>query len=128
MLDRTPLPFSLQGLPSPSERRTEPRYPCGLEVSCQPITAKGCDLWWLAEIKDVSRSGVGMLSTRQFERGVYIAVQLLNLANRFAQTRVARVMHVAPSGGKWFLGCTLQTPLDDDDLRSLVSPVAAERK
>ncbi len=122
MLDKTPLPFALQGMPDPSERRTEPRYSCALEVSCQPITARGCDLWWLAEVKDVSRNGVGMLSTRQFERGIFIAVQMMNMATRFMQTRVARVQHVAASNGKWFVGCQLQSPLDEDDLRLLLSP------
>jgi hypothetical protein len=127
MPDKTPLPFALQERPHPSERRGETRYPCSLEVSCQPITAKGCDLWWLAELKDVSRSGVGMVSTRQFDRGVYIAVQLVNLATRFGQTRIARVMHVAPTGGKWFLGCLLQSPFDEEDLRLLIPPTAKVR-
>src|SRR5262245_41409020 len=113
MLDKTPLPFALHGLPRPSDRRKEPRFPCSLEVSCQPITAKGCDLWWVGELKDVSRSGVGMVSTRHFERGAFIAVQMVNLATAVAQTRVAKVVHAAPEGNGWFLGCSLQTPFDE---------------
>lgn len=124
MMDNTPLPFALQGLPHPSERRIETRYPCSLEISCQPITAKGCDLWWLAEVKDVSKKGVGIVSTRRFEPGGYIALQLTNRVTQFEQTRTARVQHVAATNGKWFLGCLLQTPLDEDDMRLLISSAA----
>jgi hypothetical protein len=127
MMDNTPLPFALQSLPHPSERRVEPRYPCSLEVSCQPISAKTCDLWWLAEVKDVSKKGIGIVSTRRFERGGYIALQMTNLATRFEQTRVARVMHVVSTNGKWFLGCLLQSPFDDEDLRLLLAPAAKVR-
>jgi hypothetical protein len=101
------------------ERRTEPRWPCTVEVSCQPITGKGCDLWWVGEIRDVSLRGIGLLSTRRFESGAFIAVQLANLATTATQTRVARVTHVSPTGGRWFLGCALQTPFDTADLQAL---------
>ncbi|OAI46364.1 hypothetical protein AYO44_02030 [Planctomycetaceae bacterium SCGC AG-212-F19] len=121
MQDRTPLPFAIHGVkPMHDDRRSEPRWPCTLEVSCQPITGKGCDLWWLGEIRDVSRGGIGLVSTRRFENGIFIAVQLANLATAASQTRVARVVHVAASSHRWFIGCALQTPFDAEDLQALV--------
>jgi hypothetical protein len=120
MIDNTPLPESLYAVPSRSgDRRTEPRLPCSLEVSCQPISAKGCDLWWLADIKDVSTRGVGMLSTRRFEQGAFIAIHLANLSNVSSRTKVAKVVRVVASENNWFLGCLFQTPLDADELASI---------
>ena len=125
-MDNTPFPIPQRGLqPLVANRRAEQRRACSLEVSCQPITAKGCDLWWLADIKDVSASGMGMLSTRQFERGTFVAIQLANLATAFSKTAVARVVHVAPSGNRWFVGCTFQTPLDADDMAAMSAVPAA---
>src|SRR5262249_14115038 len=118
-MDNTPFPLPQRLGPLLTNRRAQPRHSCSLEVSCQPITAKGCDLWWLAEIKDVSTSGVGMLSTRMFERGTFVAIQLANLATAFSKTAVARVVHVAQSGDKWFVGCAFQTPLDADDMAAM---------
>jgi hypothetical protein len=120
MMDNTPLPESLGTVPSQlANRRAEPRLPCSLEVSCQPISTKGCDLWWLADIKDVSTRGVGMLSTRRFEQGAFIAIQLANLNNVSSRTKVAKVVRVVASENKWFLGCVFQTPLDTAELASI---------
>jgi hypothetical protein len=120
MMDNTPLPESLCTVPSRfANRRAEPRLACSLEVSCQPISTKGCDLWWLADIKDVSTRGVGILSTRHFEQGAYIAIQLANLTNLSSRTKVATVVRVVASDDKWFLGCTFQTPLDAAELASI---------
>jgi hypothetical protein len=120
MMNNTPLPESLCAVPSRfADRRAEPRLPCALEVSCQPISAKGCDLWWLADIKDVSTRGVGMLSTRRFEQGAFIAIQLANMNNASSRTKVAKVVRVMASENKWFLGCIFQTPLDAAELASI---------
>jgi hypothetical protein len=119
-LDNTPLPESLCTVPSRfANRRAEPRLTCSLEVSCQPISAKGCDLWWLADIKDVSSRGVGMLSTRRFDQGAFIAIQLANLTNVSSRTKVAKVVRVVAIEDKWFLGCMFQTPLDTAELASI---------
>jgi hypothetical protein len=123
-MDNTPFPLPQRLGPLLANRRAQPRQACSLEVSCQPITAKGCDLWWLAEIKDMSTSGVGMLSTRSFERGTFVAIQLANLATAFCKTAVARVVHVVPSGDKWFVGCAFQTPLDADDMTAMAATPA----
>lgn len=101
------------------DRRTGPRRVCSLEVSCQPISGKGCDLWWLAEIKDFCAGGVGMLSTRHFERGAFVAIQFFDLLSGQGKTRTAQVMRVDERPGGWFLGCSFRTPLDDDELAAL---------
>jgi hypothetical protein len=124
MTDNTPFPPGKR-LPLGADRRSEPRRLCVLEVSCQPITAKACDLWWLAEIRDVSVHGVGMISTRRFERGTYIAIQIANLANDFMKMKVARVAHVAPCRDKWFVGCSFQTPLHADEIDAMAGAVSA---
>jgi hypothetical protein len=73
----------------------------------------------------MSTSGLGMLSTRQFERGTFVAIQLANLATAFSKTAVARVVHVVPNGDKWFVGCAFQTPLDVDDMTAMTAPAVA---
>jgi hypothetical protein len=118
MMDNTPLPMPGYW---DANRRAEPRRRCTLEVSCQPITVKPCDLWWLAEITDVSTSGVGMLSTRRLERGTFVAIQFANPISAFSKTKIARVMHVAPSEGKWLVGCVFQTPLDSAEMEVLTN-------
>jgi hypothetical protein len=57
-----------------------------------------------------------MLSTRPFEQGAFVAIQLANLGTAFSKTAVAKVVHVSPSGDKWFVGCAFRTPVDPDDL------------
>ena len=123
MDDKTPFPIARLGAKAlrDDDRRAQPRRPCSLEVSCQPITAKGCDLWWLAEIRDFSADGVGMLSTRRFERGTFLAIQFLNLANADSKTRTAQVTHVAPCHGGWFIGCAFRTPLDKGELQDFAA-------
>jgi hypothetical protein len=117
MYDKTPLPSSLRSVSeSTVDRRADPRLPCSMEVSVQPISGKGCDLWWLAEIQDVSQHGIGMLSTRRFEFGAFVAIHLANLDNSFSQTKTARVMHVVQRGDRWFVGCALNTPLDAEEM------------
>ena len=67
----------------------------------------------------MSTTGLGMLSTRHFEQGSFVAIQLANLTTAFSKTAVARVVHVSPSEDKWFVGCAFRTPVDPDDLEAV---------
>lgn len=104
------------GLANLRDKRAEPRFTCSLEVSCQPISGKGCDLWWLAEVRDFSARGIGMFSSRRFESGAFLAIQFTDLKTGQARTRTAQVTHVAPTQGGWNLGCAFRTPLEPDEL------------
>jgi hypothetical protein len=62
-----------------------------------------------------------MLSTRRFERETFVAIQLANHVSTFSKTKIARVAHVAPCEGKWFIGCAFQSPLDSEEMQAVTA-------
>jgi hypothetical protein len=100
------------------ERRASVRYPCGLASSCHTITSRREDAW-TATVKDISRTGIGLLLGRRFEPGMILAVELP--VEGVPQLLLARVMHARSEGeGVWLIGCELVNPLAEDELKALL--------
>jgi serine/threonine protein kinase len=74
---------------------------------------------WLAIVKDVSNSGVGLLLARRFEIGTQMLVPL-ERQDGGSCDRWAEVVRVhSDRFGHWFHGCKLLTPLTDEELQKV---------
>lgn len=102
------------------DRRARVRYSSALETYCQPGTGSLETFWWLAKVRDVSRTGIGLVVPHRFDAGTLLTVEVQDPAEDYARTLHVHVVHAAalPEGG-WLLGCTLQTELSDDEIQRL---------
>jgi hypothetical protein len=99
------------------ERRRVPRYPSDLETTCKPLVSRDGSSW-LAQIRDISTLGIGLVLQRRFERGTLLVMDLENPARNISRNVVARVVHTtALPLGQWLLGCVFTKELDADDLQ-----------
>jgi hypothetical protein len=103
-----------------AERRAWVRYPCERESVCQPYTQEKDELWWPAQIRDISAGGVGLLMTRRFEPGTILSIELATGIESPARQLLVRVKHASTRNGQgWVVGCEFFAPLSDDDLSAL---------
>ena len=114
--------------PWPNDRRAWVRYPCDLKSSCEPVplpTASQPEWKWAAEIRDISVAGAGLVLARRFEPGTPLFIDLASRGDGTPCTLSVRVARLAslPMGG-WLLGCQFDTPLSEEDLKSLLAATA----
>jgi hypothetical protein len=104
-----------------------PRHASRLAADCQPIAARGAnELWWPAQIRDVSLGGLGLVLRRRFEAGTGLVVELPE-GSGGTFTVIARVVRVrAESGGVWLHGCTFVSTLSEDALATLLTTSQAQ--
>jgi hypothetical protein len=73
-------------------------------------------------IRDLSLTGIGLVSAWPLEPGTVIAVQLENWAGGLAVIKTAEVRHATPLPGEgWLLGCFFRTRLHADEVASLLA-------
>lgn len=105
------------------ERRAWVRFGCDLEAACR---AKGRlkDAGWTAQVRDLSRGGLGLVLRHRFEAGLQLLLELRSRDRKICKLCPARVIRVLPvlvdGHAMWFLGCAFLEPLTDDDLRQLL--------
>jgi hypothetical protein len=104
------------------ERRTWVRYPSSLATSCRPLSARRSeDAWCLAQVRDVSLGGIGLVLPRSFEPGVILTIDLPRTSPSFSPLLLARVVHATEQApGEWIVGCEFANQLSPEDLRALV--------
>ena len=110
-------------------RRAWIRFACDLDVTARPAGAMK-DAGWPGKIANLSAAGVGLLLRHRFERGMELAVEIINRSGH-RRTVVARVAHVtaviASGNPVWLIGCAFAQPLAEDELEALQEdPVAKE--
>lgn len=108
--------------PSREDRRAWVRYSSERKSTCQPValpTATQPEGQWGAEVRDISSGGICLYLRRRFETGTPLIVEFPNVGGDklMVTVRVARV--VAERGG-WIIGCQLDSPLSDEDLKALL--------
>lgn len=100
-------------------RRRHPRYPCGPETFCLVATGPASQLE-LAAVRNVSRSGVGLILNRNFEPGSLVVVNLFNWRRNFATRVPLRVVHISQQpDGTYFLGGAFAHELCDEEVQWL---------
>ena len=122
----TPMPPSLQRTQAvpitpvrSAERRRQPRFRCQRETFYRFATDGSADLWYRAEIFDVSQGGIGILCTRKASPGARLTIDLQEAHAGVHRQAVARVTHCQQTRKGWHLGCAFVGALVPDDLRQL---------
>jgi hypothetical protein len=107
--------------PPGQERRARVRYPSGLETYCQPGMGQLESFWWTAKVRDISRTGLGLVVQRRFEPGTVLTAELQKAEDDFSCTLRLRVVHANPTeDGSWVLGCLLEDELSEEQLNALL--------
>lgn len=108
--------------PKGSERRARVRFPLARESYCQPGAGLLDGFWWVAKIRDISQTGLGLVVPRRFDAETLLTVELLTPNPEETLTLQVRVVHaLQQEDGSWALGCTLEEELSEEKLRLLVS-------
>lgn len=73
-----------------------------------------------ADIRDLSVTGIGLLTDRVVEPGTRLEIQLSNAARRIVKTLSAEVRHVRRAhDGRWLFGCLFERLLTTKDALGL---------
>jgi hypothetical protein len=95
-----------------------------LRVSGDRLASCGRHPWSLlswARVRDLSRTGVGLLSSAPFEPGTTLLLRLQSRHDSRSVSLQARVVHCALHySGHWIVGCQLDQPLTPDRLKALI--------
>ena len=104
-----------------TERRARVRYSCDVESVCQPYSQNEDELWWPAQIRNVSAGGFGLLLNRRFEPGAVLSLEWSRGTEGSSRQLLVRVRHAThgPDQG-WILGCEFLAPLSDEELTALL--------
>jgi hypothetical protein len=98
--------------PPARERRRLPRVECSETTRCQTT---GLTFW--ARVKDVSKSGLGLVLCQKISVGTLVTATPW----RTAKALRAKVGHCTQiTAGSWLAGCEFNTALSDDELEKLV--------
>lgn len=99
---------------SRTERRREARHRCGREAFYRFLGDLSQELWWRAEIRDVSPTGLGLILSRPAATGTRLTVDLREAG--LARNAVARVARCCPIAGGWFAGCSVSRPFTPEEV------------
>jgi hypothetical protein len=105
-----------------ADRRVWVRYSSERKGTCQPVpmpTAAQPEGQWGAQVRDISAGGVCLHLRRRFEIGTPLILEFpgVNGANWTVTVKVARV---AAERGGWLIGCKMDAPLSNEDLKMLL--------
>ncbi|HZT81372.1 MAG TPA: PilZ domain-containing protein [Gemmataceae bacterium] len=108
-----------QGWPG-RERRLAVRYPCGLDTVCNIIDLPGAEVL-PAWVRDLSATGVGLVTTRMFAPGAVVGIELDNPERGLRRRIPARVVYnIECPGDFWLHGCAFVNPLTPEEMAALV--------
>jgi hypothetical protein len=100
------------------DRRRAVRFPSICEALVSPLYSDQAPI--LMQIRDVSTSGIGLLSARPYERGTALFIQVQEDGPDWSPILVAKVVHVTPAeDGCWLVGCKLMRRLSEADVQGL---------
>jgi hypothetical protein len=103
------------------ERRQGIRFPCDLEVACQPIEPKQGPAWQ-SQGRDISVGGIGVIAPRAIEAGTLLEVRLRNPRRKFVCARLLLVIYTRNEGeGVWVVGGNFYTDLSFEEIQALRS-------
>lgn len=101
---------------SDQDRRVWVRFPSRRETYCKS-TASDDEPSWPAQVCDVSRGGLKLLSTHKFERGTTLKIGSFNESAEKPSLVIAHVRYFTPTPeGKWILGCAFLEELTEEEL------------
>jgi hypothetical protein len=104
------------------ERRVRIRYSANLRTLCQTDAAQVDDFWWSAKVRDISVSGLSLLTNRPFELETLLVVEPVLTSQQLVRSLPpARVVHASEQGdGGWVLGCQFTQTLNEQELQAVL--------
>jgi len=82
------------------------------------------EVGWPGRLCDISRGGIGLLSTHRFQPGTHLVIDLRDRVDAIRHTVRVRIIHATPAkvdgNPCWLLGCAFETPLSEEELQSLL--------
>jgi hypothetical protein len=101
-----------------AERRAAPRLPSTLKLTCYPVGG-GLMERRQARIRNVSRTGVGLVVDRAWPVGTTLLIELPAVEEAVKTVRV-KVIHSTPQmGGMMLVGCSFENQLTDAEVQAL---------
>jgi c-di-GMP-binding flagellar brake protein YcgR len=115
-----PLFERLVHLVSGAERRRAVRHSCK-QLLPVPVLARPSFQKSTAYLKDISATGLGLITQGRMDRGCALLVQLRGDQPGATVTHLARVVHSRRQGSKhWFVGCQLACRLTADEIQRVL--------
>jgi hypothetical protein len=109
------------------ERRLAKRFPAYLEGVCQAVTTSESESWPM-RIRDISTSGICFLCNQSFERGTILKLDGKQATFHRLGTVYASVIYAnQQENGEWRMGCVLDRPLRDAEVRPVVQEILTRR-
>ena len=102
------------------ERRSRKRHPSNAEAQCIPFASYEEDRW-MAQITDVSMSGVGLSVNRNFEVGTKLLLFPRNKGTGQGPLVVRVVRQKSQVGRKWQLGCAFIHRISEEEMKALIA-------
>jgi hypothetical protein len=103
------------------ERRAHVSYSCGQEAFFQPAPQPLSDLWWQADVRNISLGGVALATRRRFEPGAILDIELAGPDGEPVRTLLARVVRVREQeDGLWLIGCRFIGRLGEEEFQALL--------
>jgi hypothetical protein len=99
--------------PATGERRATLRQSSDLEGYCEGASGHSDEVWWLAQVRDLTPRGIGLLVQHRFEPGTLLLIELSSVDHCVNQTFRARVVHATLEEGGWLLGCVYPNVLEE---------------
>jgi hypothetical protein len=105
------------------ERRTFVRVATDLDATCR-VKEGSREVGWLGKVRDISRAGIGLVSTHRFRPGTHLTVDLRDRSDTVVRTVQVHVIHSSAVNvdGKahWLLGCAFHATLSEEELQSIL--------
>jgi hypothetical protein len=121
---KQPIPMISGKQACETKRRAWVRFAREDEVWCQPVSASSTeelDTAWLGKIRDISREGMGLNMSRQFEPETELIIELAERP-KVLRHLVARVVHATPeANGRWLIGCRFDRVLSSEELKIILA-------
>jgi len=106
--------------PLNKERRSWNRVPVQVSVFCRNHQGED-ELYWSAQVVDISRTGMQLLSRRRFEPTTLLHIgkaEASGISSEFLEAVVIRV-HPSPRE-EWTLGCAFMKDMTEEELRAWI--------
>lgn len=102
-----------------ANQRASVRYRCGPALPGR-LFASTDFRYQRVWIRDISRTGIGILSDRPLDENSFLVVQIRSLNSGEKYDLPVQVMHCTQLGNEWLLGCEFIHSLEDDSLDDLL--------
>lgn len=99
--------------------------PCNASPECHEAERRSSVRYVPQVIRDISRTGMGLVLKQVHEPGTPLAIELHSPNKNIKYTVFTRVVHAtAQPDGTWLVGCAFARELSNDELRNLLTSAA----